>query len=135
MQAVETATAHWLNRDTIGWLGAEPIGTYRLYFSLPDGLTAETPNIARRELFVPLFVDPNGLSDENLRKRPFLRGATALKVFAEDLAHVPALLKGELVVAKLDGVAIVRSTRLQIAGVLDDLFYFDGELGAQPAGE
>jgi pullulanase len=135
MQAVETATAHWLNRDTIGWLGVEPGGTYRLYFSLPDGITAERSNVARGELFVPLFVDRNGLSEETLEKRPFLRGATALKISEEDLPQVPALLKGELVVAKLDGVTIIAWTGLQIAGVLDDLFYFDGELGAQPTGE
>jgi pullulanase len=135
MQAVETATAHWLNRDTIGWPGVEPGGTYRLYFSFPDGTKAETSNVPRSELFVPLFVDRNGLSEVLLEKRPFLREATALRISEEDLPHLPALLKGELVVAKLGGETIVHSTGLQIAGVLDDLFYFDGELGAQPAGE
>jgi pullulanase len=135
MLAVETATAHWLNRDTIGWLGAEPSGTYRLYFSLPGELHAETSNLATGDLFVPLSVDRNGLPEVIVEKRPFLRGATALKISQEDLSRVPALLKGGLVVTKIDGVKIVGSTGLQIAGVLDDLFYFDGELGAQPNGQ
>jgi pullulanase len=135
MQAVETATAHWLNRDTIGWLGAEPSGTYRLYSSLLDQRAAETSNRATGDLFVPLLVDRNGLSEVILENRPFLKGATALKISEEDLSHVPALLKGGLFVAKIEGTTTVGSTGLQIAGVLDDLFYFDGELGVQPAGE
>jgi pullulanase len=135
MLTVQTATAHWLNRDTIGWLGADPSGTYRLYSSLPGEFPTENTNLATGDLFVPLFVDRNGLSEVILEKRPFLRGATALKISEEDLVHVAALLKAGLVVAKIDGETIAGSTGLQIAGVLDDLFYFDGELGAQPAGE
>jgi hypothetical protein len=122
MQAVETATAHWLSRDTIGWLGAEPSGTYRLYYSLPGEVRAETSNFATGDLFVPLSADRNGLPEVIVEKRPFLRGATALKIAQEDLSRVPALLKGGLVVTKIDGVKIVGSTALQIAGVLDDLF-------------
>jgi pullulanase len=133
--AVETATAHWLNQDTIGWLGADPSGTYRLYSSLSDRLPARTTNLPTGDLFVPLFVEHKGLPEVSLEKRPFLRGATALKISQEDSAQVPALLKGGLVVAKINGETIVDSTGLQIAGVLDDLFYFDGELGAHPAGE
>jgi pullulanase len=135
MQAVETATAHWLNRDSIGWLGADPNASYRLYSSLPGELPAETSNLPAGDLFVPLFVDRNGLAEVTLEKRPFLREAVALKISAGDLVHVPALLKGGLIVAKMAGETIVGSTGLQIAGVLDDLFYFDGDLGAQPDGE
>jgi pullulanase len=135
MQAVQTATAHWLNRDTIGWIGAEPSGTYRLYSSLRDEIPAETSNIASRDLSLPLVVDRNGLSELIVERRPFVRGATALKISAKDLVHVPALLKGGLVVAKMNGATTAASTGLQIAGVLDDLFCFDGELGAQRSGE
>jgi pullulanase len=133
--AVETATAHWLNRDTIGWLRADPGGTYRLYSSLPGKPPAKMSNLPADDLFVPLFVERNGLPEAFLEKRPFLREATSLKISKEDSAHVPALLKGGLVVAKIDGETIVDSTGLQIAGVLDDLFYFDGELGAQSVGD
>ena len=45
------------------------------------------------------------------------------------LANVPGLLKGELTLAKMNDTAIVDATSLQIAGVLDDLFYFRRRTG------
>ena len=51
------------------------------------------------------------------------------------MAHVPELLKGQLFLAKVKDGILVDATGLQIAGVLDDLFYFDGELGAQRCGD
>ena len=47
----------------------------------------------------------------------------------------PDLLKGQLFIAKVNGATLTDVTALQIAGVLDDLFYFDGELGAQLSGD
>ena len=35
---MQPAKAHWVNRDTIGLLGAEPGDTYRLYFSPTGGV-------------------------------------------------------------------------------------------------
>jgi pullulanase len=135
MQAVQTAKAHWVTRDTIGWTGAESSGTYRLYASLPGEIPAETQAAASSELFVPLFVDWDGLSQLILEKFPLLKGATVFKISTEDLPRVPALLKGGLVLAKMNGAMIGDATCLQIAGVLDDLFYFDGELGARRSGD
>src|SRR6202040_1722007 len=96
MQALQTAKAHWVNRDTIGWMGAEPSGTYRLYSCLPDDIPPETFPAALSGLFVPLAVDQDGLSRAVLKKLPFLRGATALRLPPPDLSQVPALLKGGL---------------------------------------
>src|ERR1700722_16780052 len=115
MQTVQTATAHWVNRDTIGWMGAEPRGTYRLYSFFPDVSPAGRSDIALSDRFGPLVVDWNGLSELALEKRPFLRGATALKIPGENLSGVPALLKDGLVVAKMNGSTIAGSTGLQIA--------------------
>jgi pullulanase len=127
---VQTAKAHWVNRDTIGWLGAESTGIYRLYDSLTGHLSRKISDGAQRGGFIPLYVDRNGLPQLILDKFPFLKGATAFKISERDLVHVPSLLKGELALAKMKGEAIADATGLQIAGVLDDLFYFDGELGA-----
>ena len=102
---------------------------------MSDELPANTRTSPQQAICLSRFSGAYGLPEASLEKRPFLRGATALKISQEDSARVPALLKGGLLVAKIDGEAIVDSTGLQIAGVLDDLFYFDGELGAYPAGE
>ena len=129
------AKAHWVNRDTIGVFGAEPSDAYRLYFSLTGGITPETTIALTGRAFIPLSADPNGLPESVVDKSPFLKGAIALKIPETDLARVPALLKGQLVLVKFNGIQPVDATALRIAAVLDDLFYFDGELGARPSGD
>src|SRR5260370_5972052 len=129
------AKAHWVNRDTIGVFGTEPSDAYRLYLSLTVRIGLETTNTLTGHAFIPLSVDPNGLPESVVDKNPFLKGAIALKIPEADLACVPALLKGQLALVKFSGVQPVDATALQIPAVLDDLFYFDGELGARPSGD
>jgi hypothetical protein len=131
---VQTAKAHWVSRDTIAWIGAEPNGTYRLYHSPTGQITAQMADGVLAGPFVPLAVDTNGLPRLVVEKFPFLKDATALKISERDWAQIPGLLKGELVLAKMDNAASAEATTLLLAGVLDDLFYFDGELGAQKSG-
>ena len=135
MVTVQTIKAHWVNRDTIAWIGAESTGTYRLYHSPTGQITDQISEGALRGSFVPLSVDRDGLPPWIVQKFSFLKGATALKIPEEDLAQVPGLLKGELVLAKMNNAANSESTTLILAGVLDDLFYFNGELGAQRSGD
>jgi hypothetical protein len=97
---MRTAKAHWLNRETIGWIGAEPSGTFRLYYSEGGDIAAQMSGRALRGSFVPLLVDQNGLSQLIIDKLPFLKDALALKISLRDLARVPDLLKCELVLAK-----------------------------------
>jgi pullulanase len=132
---VQTAKAHWVTHDTIGWVGAEPSGAYRLYRSLGADRPAQTPDEGSRVPFIDLLVDRDGLPQLVLDKFPFLKGATALKISERDLGQVPTFLKGELVIGRVSEARSVDTTGLQIGGVLDDLFYFDGELGAQLSGE
>jgi pullulanase len=77
-----------------------------------------------------LTVDPNGLSQTIIDKFPFLKGATAFKIAQSQLGQVPSLLKDQLVLVKFNGARPADATSLQLPGVLDDLFYFDGRLGA-----
>jgi pullulanase len=132
---VQTAKAYWVTRNTIGWIETEPAGTYRLYYSWTAEIGAQISGEDQGGDFISLRVDQSGLPESTVFKFPFLRGATALKISEEHAAQVPGLLKGELLVAKMNDVAIVESTSLQIAGVVDDLFYFDGELGAHRSGD
>jgi pullulanase len=131
---VQKAKAYWVNRDTIGWFGAEAGDTYRLYYSPTGGITVETSGV-QGGAFISLSIDPNGLPQSVVDKFPPLKGATALKISPADLAQVPALLKDELVLVKFSGDQPVDATSLQIPGVLDDLFSFDGDLGARPSGD
>jgi pullulanase len=65
-----------------------------------------------------------------IEKFPFLNGATAFKISQAQLGQVPSLLEDQLVLVKFNRSQAVDATSLQLPGVLDDLFYFDGRLGA-----
>jgi len=125
------AKAHWVNRDTIGWSGAPSSDTYRLYYSPTGGITVESTTGVKGGEFIPLSVDPNGFPRSIVDKLPSLKTATALRISIADLAQVPALLKGQLVLVRFIGTQPADATSLQIPGVLDDLFGFFGELGAR----
>ena len=125
------ARAYWVNRDTLAWLGAEPNDTYQLYYSPDAGITdVAKSGVEGDGKSIPLTVDPNGLSQTIIDKFPFLKGATAFKIAQSQLGQVPSLLKDQLVLVKFNGAQAVDATSLQLPGVLDDLFYFDGRLGA-----
>ncbi len=132
---MQPAKAHWVNRDTIGsFFGAGPNDTCRLYHSPTGGISLEGALALADFEFIPLVVDPDGLPQSVIDQSPFLKGATALRILEFDLGRVSAFLKGQVLLVRFAGMEPAEATALQIAGVLDDLFYFGGELGARPSG-
>ena len=130
---IKQARAYWVNRDTLAWFGADPDDTYQLYYSADAGITdVATGGVEGDGHAVQLAVDPNGLPQTIIDKFPFLKGATSFKIPSSQLAQVPALLKDQLVLVNFKSGKPVDATSLQLPGVLDDLFYFDGQLGAKP---
>jgi pullulanase/glycogen debranching enzyme len=128
---IKAAHAYWVNRDTLAWFGAQPTNTYQLYYSPDAGIIdVATSGVEGDGKSIPLTVDPNGLSPTIIDKFPFLKGATAFKIAQSQLGQVPSLLKDQLVLVKFHGAQPADATALQLPGVLDDLFYFDGRLGA-----
>jgi pullulanase len=128
---IKSARAYWVDRDTLAWLAAETNDTYQLYYSADAGITdVATSGVEGDGKSIPLTVDPNGLSQTIIDKFPFLKGATAFKIAQSQLGQVPSLLKDQLVLVKFNSAQAVDATSLQLPGVLDDLFYFDGRLGA-----
>lgn len=128
---IKAARAYRVNHDTLAWFGAEPTDTYQLYYSPDAGINeVATSGVEGDGKSIPLTVDPNGLSQTIIDKFPFLKGATAFKVAQSQLGQVPSLLKDQLVLVKFNGAQPADATSLQLPGVLDDLFYFDGRLGA-----
>jgi hypothetical protein len=71
------AKAHWVNRDTIAWPGADPGGSYRLYYSLLGGIRVDTQSGVQGGAFVPLTVIPSGVPPSVLERSPHLKGAAA----------------------------------------------------------
>jgi pullulanase len=102
--------AYWVSEDTILWPAADDsTADYRLHYAANGGLA---------------------LTDEGVSKFPHLADLPALKIAADDLAMVPDILKGQIAVSAVDaGGAAQDATGLQIPGVLDDLYTYDGAAG------
>lgn len=122
--------AHWVTADTIAWPIEHAAGNQYLFHYDPRGgsFALGFDGIEGGES-VPLTVVDGGLSDEVVAKFPHLRNATALQ-FPADFGSARTALKGQIAVSAQDADgAPLNATGLQIPGVLDDLYAYDGPLG------
>jgi pullulanase-type alpha-1,6-glucosidase len=123
---------YWVTADTIAWNPGAVSAAWNvsLHYDANGGLTLD-PNGVTGGTTIPLTYDPAGLSAAVRDKFPQIAGFLAFHVPANRLAEVPAALKGQIAVdAKDGGGTLVDATGLQIQGVLDDLFTYNGALGA-----
>ena len=126
--------AQWIDRSTIMWkIDAKPDYTYALHYAPDGGITLANNQISGGQS-IRLFVDPNGLSAEQLAKWPQLAGYTMFRLQSKDLPLVPEILKGQIAVSAGPQGFAVEATGVQIPGVLDDLYTYGGALGVTFAG-
>ncbi|HEX5716130.1 MAG TPA: pullulanase-type alpha-1,6-glucosidase [Thermoanaerobaculia bacterium] len=114
----DKARACWVTRNTIAWNpeAVQPDWAVTLHYG---------PGID-----IPLTRDPAGLPADVREKFPHLANHEAFKIPADRLDEVPEALRGQLAVSAKDGNgALVDATGLQIQGVLDDLYTYEGPLG------
>ena len=114
-------------------IDAKPDYTYALHYAPDGGITLANNQISGGQS-IRLFVDPNGLSAEQLAKWPQLAGYTMFRLQSKDLPLVPEILKGQIAVSAGPQGFAVEATGVQIPGVLDDLYTYDGALGVTFAG-
>ena len=132
---ITLAEAHWVSQDTIVWDIPRISNTdYLLYYSSDGSLELVDNAIQGGEVF-ELSYDRNGLSEDLAAKFPHLKDYLTLKLDEELLPRVPELLQGQLAIHASyltfeNEQEILGATGLQIPGVLDDLYTYDGELGA-----
>ncbi len=120
--------AYWLDDKTIAWgVAGDPDLVYTLHYAAEGGLTPTAEGISGGSSIELL---PGTLSDDVKTKFPHLSNLPALELPPGVLPMVPEILRGQFAVSALnaDGKS-VDATGLQIPGVLDDLFTYDGELG------
>ncbi|HEX2991138.1 MAG TPA: hypothetical protein VHO49_10695, partial [Anaerolineales bacterium] len=120
--------AIWIDRDTLLWRISGGSGlTYALVYAPEAGLTL-SPEGIENGTEIPLRFVADKPDVEILREYPHLREYAVLQVTeAEDLEEI---LKGQLaVIARSQSGKAVDATGVQIAGVLDDLYAYDGPLG------
>lgn len=126
---LDQSRAHWVSADTILWDGADGEDVnYALYYSADATLQAGDGAIAGGD-FVQLIVNDAGVTSAIDEKFPHLSGKTALQLSEDDLQTVPDMLRGQVIVAAFDGDRLLNATGVQIPGVLDDLYTYDGDLG------
>jgi pullulanase-type alpha-1,6-glucosidase len=129
------ARAHWIDRNTIAW-DVEPAGdTTGLYYSLGGTIVLNGDLIQGYDNVIPLIYDPQGLSAAQKAKWPHLADYKAYRIGNQFLPILKNVLKMQLAVATGTTQFTANATGVQIPGVLDDLYPYDGALGATYTGE
>jgi pullulanase-type alpha-1,6-glucosidase len=125
------ARAHWLSADTIAWNPGAVAADWnvRLHYAIDGALTLGSGGVSGGTA-IPLTWDPAGLSEAQRTAFPHLAAYAAFHLPADRLAEVGGALKGQLAVSAIDaGGSPIDATGVQIPGVLDDLYAYDGPLG------
>jgi pullulanase-type alpha-1,6-glucosidase len=118
--------AYWVSEDTILWAAADDsTAEYRLYYAASGGLALTDEGVSGDSLVLTLGTADPAIFD----KFPHLTGLPALKIAAGDLDQVPDILTGQFAVGMSKDNSRVDATGLQIPGVLDDLYTYNGDLG------
>jgi pullulanase/glycogen debranching enzyme len=125
---IDEQRAYWVDEKTIAWGAATNTNlTYSLHYAPEGGLEATAAGITGGS---SLTLVPGQLSDTVKTKFPHLASLPGLTIDEADLALIPDILKGQIAVSAVDaGGVSVDATGLQIPGVLDDLFTYNGDLG------
>jgi len=128
--------AHWVRRDLILWNGsAAHDHSFSLYYS-PEAVLALGPDGIHNGYEIPLEVVAEGADEDTRRKFPHLVDHTALRLPERALAQIPGALRSQLAVTARDAAGRpLETTGLHIPGVLDDLFFYEGELGVVFTGQ
>ncbi len=102
----------------------------RCTIAADGGLALDETGVVGGDGSLALTYDPAGLPAAVTDRFPHLAGYAAFKLDAADLAMVPEILKGQIAVSVADSAGDpVDATGIQIPGVLDDLYAYDGDLG------
>lgn len=126
------ARAHWLSRDTILWpVWNEPYSIYILHTD-PEGPLEVTDDGIKNSAIITLR--PCEHNPDLQARFPHLDGLW-LRVPPKTAAHARRLLKGALAVSRWRDAKMQEATSLQIPGVLDDLFVYNGPLGVTYDGD
>jgi len=127
--AFDLQQAHglWLSRNTLAW-AMPPDTRVRLHYSADANLAVTEQGV---EGGASLVLQASGAVDGELaRKFRHLSGMPTFRITGADLGKVPDILRQQFVLSARDTRGtLIAATGIQPAGVLDDIYYFDGSLG------
>ncbi|KAG0630362.1 hypothetical protein M758_1G172900 [Ceratodon purpureus] len=121
--------AFWVAKDLLAWNAKSDSSQIYLHSSDTAQLEITAKGVEGSDIAIKLEEDLSGLPQKVLNRFPYITGYRALRLPANGDAR--KLLKSQLALSATDenGQA-TDATGIQIAGVLDDLFAYDGPLGA-----
>lgn len=121
--------AHWIDRQTIVWDAVVQGATYTLHYSADADLVWNSHSIQGGGR-IPLQLIESGLSQAQRNRFPHLAQYQALAVKEMLDADLSKLLIGQLLISASDAQGrILAVSGLQLPGVLDDLYAYEGPLG------
>jgi pullulanase len=125
---VVNAEAHWVTRDTIAVPSTLTGDSFELHYAADGGIGLAGTSITGSTAIT--LTAAASLPQAAVDKFPHLAAHEALTIAAADLAKVSDILRGQIVLVARDADGVVLSaTSVQIPGVLDDLYPYDGALG------
>ena len=121
--------AHWIDSATFAWnIALQPGDTVKLHYSATADLQLGSDNVSGDGEVV---LQATALPAAAQQKFPHLASYTALQLPA-DAPPIETLARDQLALALYDSEGKVRdATGIQLAGMLDDRFFYGGSLGAQ----
>jgi hypothetical protein len=128
--------AIWINRDTLLWNIRGGSGlTYALVYS-PDASLELSPEGVQNGTEIPMRFVAEQPGVDILRPYPHLRDYAVFQLTEADAGQLAEILKGQVaVIARSQSGKAVDATGVQIPGVLDDLYHYEGPLGVSFDGD
>ncbi|KAL6328159.1 hypothetical protein AAG906_034302 [Vitis piasezkii] len=121
--------AYWVSESIIAWNVDVGDGSCYLYSSKIAALSIGDSGITGHDMTIELEEDNGGLPINVIEKFPQLQGYKAFKV--PQAVDAKSLIKCQLAVAAFSSDGQCNNvTGLQLPGVLDELFSYEGPLGA-----
>ncbi|MGJ3240964.1 MAG: pullulanase-type alpha-1,6-glucosidase [Anaerolineae bacterium] len=128
---LRSRNAHWVTANTIAWnVEANDSLDYRLLYSADASMQVNVFGLEGNFESFDLSVNEEGLAEDVLAKFPHLDGYTPFTLSDEALERVPDILTGQFAIAAYRGENIAELSGLQIPGVVDELYTYEGDLGA-----
>ncbi|KAK8643307.1 hypothetical protein V6N13_012610 [Hibiscus sabdariffa] len=121
--------AYWVTKTVIAWNVDVGEGSFYLYASKGAALSVTDDGIQGHDLEIKLEEDRSGLPPNVIEKFPHIRDYRAFKL--PPTLDAKSLVKCQLAVAEYNSHGkCSNATGLQLPGILDELFSYDGPLGA-----
>jgi pullulanase len=124
--------AFWIDRTTVAIpaSGYKSTSTYSLVYSLNASLSVTSAGALSGGTAIPLTHMTSGFTAAETAQYPQLSGYSVFHLPATvQLSTLGQVLTGQIVVAGSSGGTLTYLNGVQDAGVLDDLFYYAGQLG------